>query len=180
MKKPPSSDSSRFCNWLLGIRAACGTVWECDVEAEAVIGGKAGIIRGGWIGLKLPKQQAGLRSDTRRTKSVEVGPPTCVRQDEQVGKCNQRGENSSVRASRARVKSEVQDKPCVFVRAPFSPFFPSLGAEKRAELSFSGGFFLFSFFLFKGEYFRVRAFAPSWSTRPPRSRSSHPGRTRSP
>lgn len=44
MKKTP--DSSRFCNWLLGIRAAVGQ-WECDVEAEAVIGGQTGIIRGG-------------------------------------------------------------------------------------------------------------------------------------
>lgn len=37
---------ARLFNWLLGIRAAVGQC-ECDVEAEAVIGGQTCIIRGG-------------------------------------------------------------------------------------------------------------------------------------
>lgn len=59
---------------------------ECDVEAEAVIGGQTGIIRGG---LKLHKDQPASYLATQDAHQpvdlVLLPPPTCVRQDSELG-----------------------------------------------------------------------------------------------
>lgn len=60
--------------------------WECDVEAEAVIGGQTGIIRGG---LKLPKEQPASdlapQDAHKPVDSVLLLPPTCIRRDSELG-----------------------------------------------------------------------------------------------
>lgn len=60
--------------------------WECDVEAEAVIGGQTRIIRGG---LKLPKEQPASdlapQDAHKPVDSVLLLPPTCIRRDSELG-----------------------------------------------------------------------------------------------
>ena len=118
------------------------------METDAVIGGRPGIIRGGCLGLKLPKEQR-LQIRHRRTELVdsEPLPPPCSRQlDSQPGsnKCFQSGEylcEKSVRKERGQIVRNF-------------PFFLSWSEKAGGVKLFLEDFFIY--FSFKGEYFGHR------------------------
>lgn len=165
----------RVFNWLPGSRVAVGQ-WDCDVETEAAIGGQTGIIRGGWAGVKRPKEQPASDLALQDAhKSVEsallrlLSP--CIQQDSQLGSDKRfRSDKfySWVFAQKGRNRGET-------LRISLHIFLYVAGSWKQAELSLSGDFFS----LFKGEY-SVPVSSPTWSTLHPRNRSSHPGQMLSP